>query len=111
MDNQVLISLITGACGLAGGGAMVAVVNAIANKKKNSTDIASANIATANNLRELAVNQYLDAETRLNNARNELDDVQDLLRDYKRYTEYVCDMLEKNKIDYLPFDKWREREL
>lgn len=111
MDNQVLISLITGVFGLAGGGAMVAVVNAIANKKKNSTDIASANIATANSLRDLAVDQYIDAETRFKNIREELDKAENSLREYRRYVDYVCDMLEENKINYLPFDKWKEREL
>lgn len=103
-DEQILSILIS----LISGGGLVAVVNSIGNRKKNSSDITQSNIETAIKLKDSAVSEYNSAEEKLKKARMLLDEVQEELDTAKDYIDTLLAILDKHNIEY-PKVKWNRR--
>jgi chromosome segregation ATPase len=94
---------------LFGGGAIVAIINAIASRGKNNTDIAQSNIDTAIKLKNEAVKEYTTAEEKLQECRKLLNEVQDeldtaksVIKDLNLYIAILKRLLRDNNIDYPP---------
>lgn len=89
-EETVLASIIA----VISGGSLVAIINAFANRKKNSSDIAQSNIDTAIKLRNSAVEEYNTVEEKLTQARKLLDEVQlelSVAREHIRVLEAILD--------------------
>ena len=86
-----------------GGGGIVAIINAFANRNKNNSDIAQSNIETAIKLKNSAIEEYNSVENKLKEARRLLDEVQLELDNAKRYINVLTRILDEKRIEYPNF--------
>lgn len=96
IDPTLLISLIT-ACG---GGAIVAIINAIVSRGKNKADVASSNIDDALKLKEAAMLQFQSTAEKLEQAQNLLDEVKEENRKLSLYIVELESILDLHHIPY-----------
>lgn len=99
-DPTLLVSIIT-ACG---GGAIVAIINAIVNRSKTKTDVASANIDDALKLKEAAMVQFQNTAEKLEQAQELLDQVKEENRKLSLYIAELEELLELHHISYPKLD-------
>ena len=96
IDSTLVISILT-ACG---GGAVVAVINAIVNRSKNKADVTSSNIEDALKLKEAAMIQFQTTAEKLEQAQELLDEVKEENRRLWIYIAELENLLDKNNISY-----------
>ena len=96
VDYTLFISLLT-ACG---GGAVVAIINAIVNRNKNKADVASSNIEDALKLKEAAMEQFQTTAEKLEKAQELLDEIKEENRKLLLYIVELETLLEEHNIPY-----------
>lgn len=96
VDVTVWVSVIT-ACG---GGAIVAIINAIVNRNRNKADVASSNIDDALKLKEAAMIQFQNTAEKLEQAQELLDEVKEENRKLSLYIADLEKILDDHKIRY-----------
>jgi len=95
-DVTFLVSILT-ACG---GGAIVAVINAVVNRNKTKADVASSNIEDALKLKEAAMIQFQNTSEKLEQAQELLDEVKEENRKLLLYIVDLEHLLDANNIEY-----------
>ena len=96
MESTIFISILT-ACG---GGAIVAIINAIVNRSKNKADVASSNIEDALKLKEAAMEQFQTTAEKLEKAQELLDEIKEENKKLLLYIVELENLLDKNHIPY-----------
>lgn len=91
--------------GMLGGGGVASLITVLIQKRKTNNDIASQNIETARQLRDDAIAEYNSISEKLEQCRVLLNEAQDQMIVAKNYINCLCEILEKNSIDYPPKPK------
>ena len=89
-----------------GTGGFVAVIQVIANRHKNKSEVTDINVKTAIELEKVAMTRYNDISQRLASAEIDFLEIKKVLREareeidiYKNYCEILKDLLHKNNIE------------
>lgn len=96
VDSTLFISIIT-ACG---GGAIVAIINAIVGRNKSKADVASSNIEDALKLKEAAMVQFQTTAEKLEQAQKLLDEIKEENKKLSIYIVELEHLLDENNIPY-----------
>ena len=105
MENiTIIISIVTAI----GGGALGVLINVLAGRKKQRTDIATSNINDALKLKEVAMNNYVEVEERIDNIKAELKEVEEELYLQKQYALYLIGLLTEYEAKYKTFKEFKK---
>jgi len=110
MENNTLILILSA---FIGGGGLVALINVLANRNKNKSEVTDINVKTAIELEKMAMVRYTEASEALVVAKRELAQAKDDLIEakqelvvakdeyyiYKRHCSVLEDILNKHDID------------
>lgn len=83
-----------------GGGALVAIIQAIAQRGKVKVESDSVSLKNALDLEQVAMDRYTATEDKLNNIRKELREVEVELLFQKAYVAALTALLHANGIEY-----------
>lgn len=85
---------------LLGGGSLVALIQVVANRKKNKSEVTDLNVKTAIELEKMAMTRYNDATASLDNAFRLLNEAREELTQAKRELTEAKRELHEAKIGF-----------
>ena len=101
-------TLMTAVMALIGGGGLVAIVQAVAGRRKNNSEVTDINVKTAIELERVAMERYNDTAKRMEAAEQLLAELRLEQELNRSYINVLTDLLHKNGIP-VP-DKRKESE-
>ena len=98
-------NLLTAVVFLVSGGGFVAIVNVLANRNKNRSEVTEINVQTAIELERVAMKRYTELRQRLSNMEFLLDNFRLELDDYRAYVTTLQNLLNIHGVDYPEMSK------
>lgn len=99
-DGGFLSYILTAIVLLVSGGGFVAIINVLANRNKNKSEVTDINVQTAIELERVAMTRYMELRQTLSNVEMLLHDFRLELDDYRTYVITLQGLLREHGVDY-----------
>ena len=103
--GNLVAYILTGILLLISGGGLVAIINVLANRNKNKSEVTNINVQTAMELERVAMTRYTELRQTLYNVEILLDGFRLELDSYRTYVVTLQHLLQKYGIEYPEMSK------